>query len=1382
MSPAMDSTEVTRLAGRYTVLERIGAGGVAVVYRARDEVTGRVIAFKQLISVNAGKRTKTLEALFEREYHTLVRVKHPRIIEVYDYGVTADGPYYTMELLEGGDLGQLQRLPYTDVCRHLRDVASSLALLHAQRLVHRDVSPRNIRLTADGTARLLDFGALASFGTNTEIIGTPPFMAPEILHQLPLDPRTDLYSLGAVGYYSLTGRTAFPAREVNELPQLWQNPPAPPSELVPGIPAELDRLILSMLSRDPLGRPETAAAVIDQLTVIADLPPEPHERAEQSYFLSSPIVGRASQIEWVLRRIEQALEGKGGEALVEGPSGVGKTRLANELCLAATLKGAVALRADAESTRESFGVAIALVRRLLEACPEIARRAAEPHAAALRRLAPELGDALKDAGPDLPPNDPGEQRLRLHTALRDWFGAVARERMLLVCVDNVQALDDDSASLLLTLGRESRSLRSFVLSTFRTRSGVAAPEAIRILRQRAQRLRLPSLDAQACEQLANGLFGGAANAGRVGSLLWQRSGGVPRQFIELAQLMVQKKIAKYEAGSWVLPLDVAEDELPARSDEILAARLSDLGSDAVALAGNLAVHSGAVSLQTVLASSELPGEGRTHAVLDELLAEQVLVREGEGYRFRHDAIREAVLSRMDPEVRRRSRLRAAEALLASDATGVAQRVEAALHLIEAGEEQRGARILITAARDFSAGAGTHQNPDQLVRALCRLVRAYDEQGRSDYELGALLLPLMPLVYYSANWQFMLEYGERAIEIGVRITGLRRAAELEAELGREEALKRGLAIGAAGFAEHAAGAVGYDLKAALAATIGMVPACAAVYATCFNREAVERIVRAIGPLTLFGEAHVAYPMYLFADAEAKIQGSESESRGIWERALTRFEDPVFANAVGEARTRALRGGVMFMLRLFDCYHFGDRALAEASHMENLGVKAWTVTADQIRLLYHSFRGESVEAKRYMERVEQNVVQGAQTWQSELFWPALLLNADVLTGDAIAARRRYVQLERWSKEVASLKPQAEAARAAYLMLRGDVSGAILLYERLMPSFPCRKRVGWETTRAYFAKALNAAGAHARAKVVAEEVVSNMIPGDELFAARFLEVRRQLALAESGLGNHERAAALLDDFLEKHGNESNPLLVGLLHQARAQVAERAKDPATAEAHRSQMESRFRQTKNPLLIAQCERAHRSSATLSAVRGERERYQLIANTVSAFRTAPFTGVTLAGDQTQASSSAGPVGIDEILTSSGEPFEAGLEFVLRHTMAKSAYLYVLKGGDLRLAWSSTNGEPPSPAVAELRRWLDVARDNARQHTTVDGLDARIAQAATISGYRLVALQSSTDRAIVGGVILEAEPNVALAGVTHVFDALGRVIQQRGLDALEFITV
>ena len=129
------------------MLEQLGAGGMGVVYRVHDEAGDTTLALKLLLSAQSGARRRKLEALVRaRVPHARRGSKHPRIIEVYDYGLTEHGPYYTMELLDGGDLQQLAPLPWREACRHLRDVASSLALLHARRLLHRDVTPRNVRL------------------------------------------------------------------------------------------------------------------------------------------------------------------------------------------------------------------------------------------------------------------------------------------------------------------------------------------------------------------------------------------------------------------------------------------------------------------------------------------------------------------------------------------------------------------------------------------------------------------------------------------------------------------------------------------------------------------------------------------------------------------------------------------------------------------------------------------------------------------------------------------------------------------------------------------------------------------------------------------------------------------------------------------------------------------------------------------------------------------------------------------------------------------------------------------------------------------------------------------------------------------------------------
>src|SRR5689334_19606842 len=165
------------LGGRFRIESELARGGMGTVYAAVDTSSGQRLALKRL---SAGAQPR-MAMLFEREFHVLSSLKHPRIIDVYDFGVDAEGPYYTMELLEGADLRELSPLPVDQACRYMRDVASSLALLHARRLLHRDVSPRNVRTVNGGGCKLIDFGALMSFGASEDLVGTPPAIPPEAL-------------------------------------------------------------------------------------------------------------------------------------------------------------------------------------------------------------------------------------------------------------------------------------------------------------------------------------------------------------------------------------------------------------------------------------------------------------------------------------------------------------------------------------------------------------------------------------------------------------------------------------------------------------------------------------------------------------------------------------------------------------------------------------------------------------------------------------------------------------------------------------------------------------------------------------------------------------------------------------------------------------------------------------------------------------------------------------------------------------------------------------------------------------------------------------------------------------------------------------------------
>jgi len=189
---------------RYTELDRIGQGGMGVVFRATDKKLGATVALKRLLEGRESSTGSSRVELFHQEYRTLALLAHPHVVRVEDFGVDQGVPFYTMELLEGADLYSLAPLAWREACSLVRDTCSALALLHSRRLLHRDLSPRNIKRADNGRAKLIDFGAMSPMGHARQVIGTPPFVAPEVLGGHALDARTDLYSVGATLYFALT--------------------------------------------------------------------------------------------------------------------------------------------------------------------------------------------------------------------------------------------------------------------------------------------------------------------------------------------------------------------------------------------------------------------------------------------------------------------------------------------------------------------------------------------------------------------------------------------------------------------------------------------------------------------------------------------------------------------------------------------------------------------------------------------------------------------------------------------------------------------------------------------------------------------------------------------------------------------------------------------------------------------------------------------------------------------------------------------------------------------------------------------------------------------------------------------------------------------------
>ena len=283
-----------RRLGSYTLIEKLGGGGMGEVWRAQHQLLARPAAIKLIRPDVQEKNNTNAIDRFEREAQTTADLKSPHTIGVYDFGVADDGRlYYVMELVDGIDLDELvkQHGPQSPArVRHwLTQVCHSLDEAHKRGLVHRDIKPANIMTCRYGEdvdfVKVLDFGLVtlgraietddARLTAHGRVVGTPAFMSPELALSGDVDARSDIYAVGCVAFWLLTGKHVFTGRSPMEVVvRHVEREPSPPSaEADQEIPPALDALILSCLAKEPEDRPESAAALRQALSGCVPGPP-----------------------------------------------------------------------------------------------------------------------------------------------------------------------------------------------------------------------------------------------------------------------------------------------------------------------------------------------------------------------------------------------------------------------------------------------------------------------------------------------------------------------------------------------------------------------------------------------------------------------------------------------------------------------------------------------------------------------------------------------------------------------------------------------------------------------------------------------------------------------------------------------------------------------------------------------------------------------------------------------------------------------------------------------------------------------------------------------------------------------------------------------------
>ena len=649
----IDTQLATALRDRYLLERELGRGGMAVVYLARDLRHDRPVALKVFRPEAGGPLGADR---FQREIRVTAALHHPNILPVFDSGLAAGHPWYTMPFVAGESLRiRLDRhgsLPAAEALSLVREIADALAYAHAEGVVHRDIKPENVLLTGSH-ALVADFGIARLLGpvdarltSAGDAVGSPAYMSPEQVAGEPVDGRTDVYALGCVLFEMLAGRPPFTGANPRAIMSRRLIEPAPALTSVrPDTPAWLSRALGRALARDPAERPgasELARALAEPVTVGSGAAAGTTQlrRAEAE---SSKLVEREEFLEVLERSLVSALAGHGSMVVVSGEAGIGKTALLEEFT-----------RGDRP------------VRLLWGWCEALfTPRALGP----LYDVAAQLGGALDAALRD------GSSRETIFATVLDELGP-SRPPSLLV-LEDVHWADEATLDLLKFLGRRAPRLPLLLIVTLRD-DELAPTHRLRSVlgdlpRGAVHRVELQPLSAGAVEQLAR-------QSGRSARGLHAATSGNP--------FYVTEVLAAPQRG---IPATV-RDAVLGRS-----ARLSAGAREA---------------LETI---SVIPGKaepwlverllGPDSAALEECLAAGMLIADAQGIGFRHELARRAVNESL-PLARCRARHVLVLAALESAPSPVAP--ARMLHHAEGAADAAGVQRWTPIAAERAAALGAHR--------------------------------------------------------------------------------------------------------------------------------------------------------------------------------------------------------------------------------------------------------------------------------------------------------------------------------------------------------------------------------------------------------------------------------------------------------------------------------------------------------------------------------------------------------------------------------------------------------------------------------------------------------------------------------------------------
>jgi len=815
----MEST-VPRHLGPYQVLSEMARGGSGIVLECRHERTGTIVAVKTARETGRLHRAFLRKeiAMLSR----LGLAHNDGVVAVLDNGLDGGLPWYAMEFIEGADAAWLTRKLWRDgwpdrldgaflepleeletrlevpgrqaastnptnvarpapvsrpaaaghldrVLELVGRVADILAFVHSEGIVHGDLTPRNVLLRRNGRPVLVDFGTalhVFSDGVSREVAqvegllhGTPGYMAPEQIRGEPLDARCDLYALGCIFYELVTSQPVFRALDgVILRNQHLFGVIQPPSALVQGVSPELDALILGLLAKQPEQRIGYADEVSARVAMLRAEPPTSRPASRAAHLYRPRLVGRQVPLQRLVSFLRDAENGHGGCVFISGESGIGKTRLLNELgsrALRQKMELVLGRCFDLSQTDDgkagiegpAFQPFIPALQRVADTCHlaqgEVLRRRLAEVLPILAPYEPTLASVDAGVAPPLE-LEPDLARARVLRALSEALKIFADERPLLVVLDDLQWADELTLAFLKSC-QSGILLGSRVLIVGSTRAEHARPAVEQLIAAEPERhLALTRLEREDVAAIIRDSVASDEVPPAWSEALQQHSEGNPFFVAEyLRAAAEQGAFTRDSTGAWVPPRSFpGGGDLPVSLRRSIDQRMQGLSAGSREVLKLVSVLGREFDSDWLVAYTGTGDVLDGDMALEELCARRILEEPAPAhFRFVHDKIREACEAAISPELRADLHGRAARYLEAVAARApAAAPLDAVLgsHWAKAGQPGRAFDYLMKAARHAE---GLHANSQAIQLYLLALEQADALGWRREPEWAARLRDL-----------------------------------------------------------------------------------------------------------------------------------------------------------------------------------------------------------------------------------------------------------------------------------------------------------------------------------------------------------------------------------------------------------------------------------------------------------------------------------------------------------------------------------------------------------------------------------------------------------------------------------------------------------------